>query len=311
MENLFTPFIRDKSIVIIDGAMATELEARGADLNHSLWSAKLLKEDPQLIQQVHYDYLLAGADIVTTASYQASFTGFAKQGYSHAVAAAFMQLSVQLALNARTALQEGFPERIKPLVAASVGPYGASLADGSEYRGNYGVSIEHLKDFHRERMRLLSQSGADLLAFETIPCKDEAEALIAVLEELPGVQAWISFSSKDAAHVSSGEDFAACIELINHCPQIIAAGVNCTAPQYIESLIKIAVSVTDKYIIVYPNKGDTWDAASKCWIPAAENHQHFKTDAAVWYTAGARLIGGCCRTTPEDIRGLGEMGDRS
>jgi len=311
MENLFTPFIRDKGIVIIDGAMATELEARGADLNHSLWSAKLLKEDPQLIQQVHYDYLLAGADVVTTASYQASFTGFAKQGYSHAEAAAFMQLSVQLALNARTALQEAFPERIKPLVAASVGPYGASLADGSEYRGNYGVSIEQLKDFHRERMQLLSQSGADLLAFETIPCKDEAEALIAVLEELPGVQAWISFSCKDAAHVSSGEDFAACIELINHCPQIIAAGVNCTAPQYIESLIKIAVSVTDKYIIVYPNKGDIWDAASKCWIPAAENHQHFKSDAAVWYTAGARLIGGCCRTTPEDIRELGEMGDRS
>ena len=307
MENLFAPFIRDKGIVIIDGAMATELEARGADLNHSLWSAKLLKEDPQLIQQVHYDYLLAGADVVTTASYQASFTGFAKQGYSHAEAAAFMQLSVQLALNARTALLEAFPERIKPLVAASVGPYGASLADGSEYRGNYGVSIEDLKSFHRERMQLLSQSGADFLAFETIPCKDEAAALIAVLEELPGVQAWISFSCKDATHVSSGESFAACIELINHCPQIIAAGVNCTAPQYIESLVKIAVSVTDKYIVVYPNKGDTWDAATKCWIPATVGHQHFKTDAAIWYAAGARLIGGCCRTTPEDIRELGGL----
>jgi homocysteine S-methyltransferase len=307
MKNLFEPFIADKGIVISDGAMATELEARGANLNHALWSAKLLKEDPQLIQQVHYDYLMAGADIITTASYQASFEGFKKNGYSKEQAIELMQLSVILAINARNEAMKILSRKTQPLVAVSVGPYGASLADGSEYRGNYGVSVDGLKSFHRERLKVLIDAGADFLACETIPCIDEAIALVELLTEFPGVYAWISFSCKDETHISSGENFANAIKLVSQSPQMIAAGVNCTAPQYIVSLITIAAGQTNKPIVVYPNKGETWDAASKCWLPDTAHHNHFIDDAKKWFAAGATIIGGCCRTTPEDIRQLQEL----
>jgi homocysteine S-methyltransferase len=304
MKNLFEPFTADKGIVILDGAMATELEARGANLNHALWSAKLLKEDPQLIQQVHYDYLIAGADIITTASYQASFAGFEKNGYTKEQAIELMQLSVTLAINARNDIMKTLPQKIQPLIAASVGPYGASLADGSEYRGNYGISAKALKTFHRERIKVLIDAGADFLACETIPCIDEAMALVELLAEFPGVYAWISFSCKDETHISNGEKFAEAIKLVSQSPQIIAAGVNCTAPQYILSLVTIAAQQTHQSIVVYPNKGETWDAAIKCWLPDAAHHTHFIDDAKQWLNAGATIIGGCCRTTPEDIRQL-------
>jgi homocysteine S-methyltransferase len=307
MRNLFEPFTADKGIVILDGAMATELEARGANLNHALWSAKLLKEDPQLIQQVNYDYLMAGADIITTASYQASFAGFEKNGYTKEQAIDLMQLSVTLAINARNDVMKMLPGKIQPLIAASVGPYGASLADGSEYRGNYGIGVEALKTFHRERLKVLIGAGADFLACETIPCIDEAMALIELLAEFTGVYAWISFSCKDETHISSGEKLGEAIKRVSQSPQIIAAGVNCTAPQYIASLITIAVQQTDQPIVVYPNKGETWDAAIKCWLPDAAHHTHFIDDAKKWIKAGATIIGGCCRTTPEDIRQLQEL----
>ena len=307
MNNSIESIIQSKGIVIVDGALATELEARGADLNHGLWSARLLTENPQLIQQVHYDYLLSGADIITTASYQASFPGFTRHGYTHTEAIMLMQLSVQLALDAKALFLQHHTPNTKPLVAASVGPYGASLADGSEYRGNYGISIPALKEFHYERMKVLAESGADLLAFETIPCMDEAIALIELLKEFPGIQAWLSFSCKDEAHASSGEPFAACMNLANSSEQVIAAGVNCTAPAYIDSLIKIAVTATDKPIIVYPNKGEVWDAMQKRWISAPTHTHHFLSDAKHWHKSGAKLIGGCCRTTPEDISQLRQI----
>ena len=307
MENKIHPFIQAKGLVILDGALATELENRGANLNHGLWSAKLLKENPQLIQNVHYDYLISGSDIITTASYQASFQGFEKYGYSYEEATALMQLSVQLAIDARTLFLQQHSAAIKPLVAASIGPYGASLADGSEYRGDYGISISALKEFHYERMKVLAECGADLLAFETIPCMDEAIALLELLKEFPHMQAWLSFSCKDEAHVSSGETFASCLTILNNHAQIIAAGVNCTSPNYINSLIKIATISSDKPVIIYPNKGEVWDAINKCWIASSTHTNHFLADAKNWYAAGARLIGGCCRTTPEDIRQLNQI----
>ena len=307
MKNLFEPFIARKGIVILDGAMATELETRGADLNHALWSAKLLKEDPQLIQQVHYDYLIAGADVITTASYQASFEGFEKHGYTKQQATELMQLSVQLAFNAREAALKILHQKIKPLVAASVGPYGASLADGSEYRGNYGISIKDLKTFHRSRLKILIETGADILACETIPCIDEAIALKELLTEFPGVQAWISFSCKDETHISSGEDFSDAVKLLNDSDQVVAVGVNCTAPQYIASLVQIGASLTDKLIVVYPNKGEIWDAENKRWMSASLQLTHFCDDAKTWRAAGAKIIGGCCRTTPEDIQQLQQL----
>lgn len=304
MSNLFEPFIKESGIVILDGALATELESRGANLNHPLWSAKLLSENPALIKKVHKDYLLAGANVLTTASYQASFEGFAKYGYDKQAATALLQLSVQLAVEARNEVAANFDFKGQlPLIAASVGPYGASLADGSEYRGNYGLTVEELMNFHRERMSVLLATGADLLACETIPCLEEGLALTLLLKEFPGAKAWISYSCKDGEQVCSGALFSECVALANNCEQVIATGVNCTPPQYVQSLIQLAASASDKPLLAYPNKGEVWDAAHKCWLSGTKS-AHFTQDAINWFKAGATLIGGCCQTSPADIAEL-------
>lgn len=301
---IFEPFLSKCGVVILDGAMATELENRGADLNHSLWSAKLLTENPALIKQVHLDYLKAGADIITTASYQASFCGFKNQGFSYEKSRELLLLSSSLAIRAREeAIQMKWADGPKPLIAASVGPYGATLADGSEYRGHYGLTVEELMSFHRERLGILLESGVDLLACETIPCPEEAMALIALLREFPLAKAWLSFSCRNETSVSDGSDFSRCAALANHSEQIVAVGVNCTDPRFISSLIQIAIPVCHKPILVYPNKGDIWDAANKCWIPG-KDQPDFVESAQGWLDAGAAGIGGCCRTTPKDIRNL-------
>jgi homocysteine S-methyltransferase len=302
--NFFDSFIIKHGVVILDGAMATELEKHGADLNHVLWSAKLLTENPALIKRVHLDYLNAGADILTTASYQASFTGFAKQGYSKEKAAGLMKLATTIAIQARDEFVSNNPNK-KPLIAASLGPYGASLADGSEYRGDYGLTVEELMEFHRERMAVLAASGADLIACETIPCPEEALALIRLLKEFPDTKAWISFSCRNETEVSNGTSFAAAADLVNSSEQVVAVGVNCTAPQFVESLVRIAFSVTDKLVLAYPNRGGAYDSKTKCWLPAS-TYTDFTQEAIRWRNAGARLIGGCCRTTPDDIKKIAQ-----
>ena len=301
MSSLFDLFIEKNGLVIIDGAMATELEKQGADLNHELWSAKLLTENPDLIKRVHLDYLKAGADIITTASYQASFTGFEKQGYSKEKAIDLMILATSLAMEAREeALKNNWIGHPLPLIAASVGPYGASLADGSEYRGHYGLTVEELMDFHRERMKVLIESGADLLACETIPSLEEAKALIGLLKEFPDTRAWVSFSCKSETEISDGSSFAEAVALANQSEQVLAVGVNCTPPQMVESLIKLARSVSNKRLLAYPNRGGAWDATQKCWLPGAAQ-KDFIGMALRWREAGATLIGGCCQTSPSDI----------
>jgi len=250
--------------------------------------------------------LKAGADVITTASYQASFDGFAKQRYTKRKAIELMQLATRLAIDAREeTLRNNFIKGPLPLIAASVGPYGASLADGSEYRGDYGLSIEELMLFHRERLKILSESGADLLACETIPCPEEATALISLLKEFPDVKAWISFSCKSESETCSGASFEECVASANESEQVAAVGVNCTPPQFVESLVRIAVNVSNKPVLAYPNKGETWDAKNKCWLPG-EEHGDFISEAKRWQSAGATLIGGCCRTSPEDIKQLRE-----
>jgi homocysteine S-methyltransferase len=299
---LFEPFIKKCGLVILDGAMATELERKGANLNHPLWSARLLVENPSLIRQVHLDYLEAGADIITTSSYQASFSGFKKQGYSKEKAVELLLLSTGVAIDAREeAFKLNYINGPGPLVAASIGPYGAFLADGSEYRGNYNLSVEELMAFHRERIRILGESGVDLLACETIPCPEEAVAIINVLNEFPSLKAWISFSCKNESEVCDGTSFATCVDLTNQSEQVIAVGINCTAPKYVESLVSIAGSVTEKHILAYPNKGEVWDPTQKCWLPGTGSVD-FVQAASNWYRAGCTLIGGCCRTTPADIK---------
>jgi homocysteine S-methyltransferase len=295
--------------LVLDGALATELERRGADLNDPLWSARVLLEDPDMIRQVHLDYFRAGADVATTASYQASFEGFARRGLDALQAEQLMRRAVSLALEARDAFWQAIAHdpgtRRRPLVAASIGPYGAMLADGSEYRGDYALGESALMDFHRPRLRVLADAGADLLACETIPCLAEARALARLLDELPGTSAWIAFSCRDAAHNSQGEPFADCVAALDGFDGVAAIGINCTAPQHVAALVATARQHTAKPIVVYPNAGETYDAVTKQWQPA---HRHapaaFDEQAMTWARAGAQLIGGCCRTTPADIGAL-------
>ena len=297
--------LAQRDCLLLDGALATELEARGFDLADPLWSARVLLEAPQAIARLHLDYLQAGADIITTSSYQASFAGFARRGLDRPHAAALMQLSVDLALQAREVFMAGSQGRgMPPLVAASVGPYGAMLADGSEYRGQYGLSVAQLIDFHRPRLAVLAASGADVLACETIPCPEEAEALARLLQdEFPQTPAWFSFSCRDAEHVWQGERLADCIAMLETVPQVVALGVNCTDPQLLEPLLLQAASVTSKPLLAYPNSGEHWDADQHCWHGRA-SVEGFVALAQRWRAAGARLIGGCCRTGPAHIAAL-------
>lgn len=294
------------TVIILDGALATELARRGADIDDPLWSAKVLLENPALIQQVHYDYFVAGADVAITASYQATFEGFARRGYSHAQAVELMQRSVRLAQAARDDFwTQAPPGRRYPLVAASVGCYGAFLADGSEYRGDYGLSRSELINFHRERMATLLDSGPDLLACETIPCQIEAEALVELLAEFPDSRAWLSFSCCDEMHVCHGEPFAECVKIAHASPQAVAVGINCTAPQHIAPLLKSAAGITDKPLVVYPNRGEQWDIHNYCWTDGT-GVTDFSAMVQTWHRHGARFIGGCCRTTPHDIRQMAQ-----
>ncbi|MBK8135768.1 MAG: homocysteine S-methyltransferase [Chloroflexi bacterium] len=293
-------------LVMLDGAMGTELQARGCDVADPLWSARVLIEQPELIRQVHADYYAAGADVATTASYQATIEGFGRRGLSHEQAAGLMRLSVRLAVEARDAFWSEPANRAgrsRPLVAASVGPYGAYLADGSEYRGDYGLSEDELAEFHRERFGVLAESGADLLACETIPCLSEARALLRLLDAHPGVTAWISFSCRDGLHTNHGELIAECAALAGAHPQVAAVGVNCTAPEFIPDLVAAMHAATGKPILAYPNTGEAYDPVSKTWIDGGACDS-FAAQADTWAAAGARVIGGCCRTTPAHIRAL-------
>ena len=292
-----------QSVMVLDGAFGTELERKGYSIKDELWSAKFLMQNPEAIAEVHADYLKAGADCITTASYQASFEGFMKKGLSEEDAKRLIQSSVFIAKLTRDAFWQNSAlhvKRPKPLVAASIGPYGAYLADGSEFRGDYGLDEAGLMAFHRKRLEALIETEPDILACETIPCLVEAKALCRLLENYPNTLAWMSFSAKDGTHINSGESIKACAEFLQTQKQIVAIGINCTAPQYIESLIEEIKAVCDKPIIVYPNGGATYNALTKTWDGLCSNASFGKMVYG-WYQKGARIIGGCCQTTPEDI----------
>ena len=307
--NPLNPFLKKYGLAILDGSLASELEHRGQNLKDPLWSAKVLIENPELIKTIHADYLTAGADIITTNSYQANFQGLFKKGLTRKEAEGIFKTSVKLALEARDEFwcqAENRNDRIKPLVAASIGPFGAYLADGSEYSGDYELTIRQLIDFHRPRFETLADAGAGLFAFETIPCAKEAEALVSLLEEYPHIQAWLSFSCRDESYISSGEPIEEAVASIGSNDQVIAAGVNCTPPQYIEQLLCKCSKVTSIPLITYPNSGETWDAHHHCWLPAAQS-TNFLEMAKKWQAAGAKVIGGCCRTSPKEIQSLTQL----
>lgn len=308
MANPIRPFLDHQGVLILDGGLATELERRGADLSDHLWSARLLADNPDLIRQVHLDYYWAGADCGTSASYQATIPGFMRRGMSEVQASDLLRLSVQLVREARDefwSVTANRHRRLRPLVAASIGPYGAYLADGSEYTGHYDLDIDGLADFHRSRWRLLAESGADILACETIPSLDEAKALAGLLDETPDRYAWFSFSCRDGAHISDGTPIADCARLLAGHEQIAAIGINCTPPRFIPDLIRAISAVTDKPVIVYPNSGETYDPTGKCWLGESVPAE-FGTYSREWRKLGAALIGGCCRTTPAHIRQISD-----
>jgi homocysteine S-methyltransferase len=305
----FDSFLDDRGVVILDGALATELERRGADIDDPLWSAKVLIDAPEMIEELHLDYFRAGADVATTASYQASFEGFAERGLTREEAARLMERSVSLAQRARTRFVEergNTESRPLPLVAASAGCYGAILHDGSEYRGDYDLSPRQLTEFHRRRLEVLVAGEPDVIAFETVPCAREAEAIARVVEEFPEVPAWVGFSCRNQREVSHGESLAECISIVADGDSIVAAGINCTPPQYVSGLVEEVAGTSDLLLLAYPNSGEMWDASRGSWMEG-ESGPGLVEIAREWYELGARLIGGCCRTGPSAIAALADI----
>lgn len=304
MSNPLSSLLEEQDVIVLDGGLATELERRGRRLSDALWSARVLMDDPDLVRQLHADYLAAGADCIVTASYQATVEGFVREGASEPEALGLLRRSVEIALEARERFwqeprnREG---RRRPLVAASIGPYGAYLADGSEFTGDYDLDERGLMEFHARRWRLLAGCGADLLACETIPSAAEARVLTRLLEKTPSTSAWLSFSCRDERRISDGTELAAVAREICTCERLVAIGVNCTAPRFIAPLIASLRPVSSKPIVVYPNSGELWEAEGKRWLAAAEKLD-FAEASRSWRALGARLIGGCCRTGPDDIR---------
>ncbi|MFE1288301.1 homocysteine S-methyltransferase [Streptomyces sp. NPDC058751] len=284
--------------VVLDGGMSNQLEAAGHDLGDTLWSARLLVDRPEAVTEAHLAYYEAGAEVAITAGYQATFEGFARRGIPREEVAGLLGLSVGLAREAaRRAHAKGVA---RPLwVAASVGPYGAMLADGSEYRGRYGLSVAELERFHVPRLEVLAAAAPDVLALETVPDTDEARALLRGVRGL-GVPAWLSYSVT-GDRTRAGQPLEEAFALAAEADEIIAVGVNCCAPGDVDAAVATASRVTGKPVVVYPNSGETWDAGARAWTGRST---FTAGQVGGWERAGARLIGGCCRVGPEAITGI-------
>lgn len=306
--NLINENLQKKTSLVLDGAMATELEKYGVDTSSDLWSATALMNNPDAVKKVHQSYFQSGADIAITNTYQANVEKFQKLGLSIAESEELITLAVKLAVEAKNDFYGKLtqPERNQraphPLVAGSVGPYGAYLADGSEYTGDYELEHDEYKNFHQQRMTLMAKAGVDLFAFETQPNFEETKALVDLLKtEFPEYSAWLTFSIKDPEHLCDGTSLAQAISYFENEPQISAIGINCASMDIILDTLKVISSNTTKPIIIYPNNGDTYNPETKTWV----TNPHAKTFAELtpkWLEAGARIIGGCCRTTPNDIK---------
>lgn len=292
--------------MLLDGGLSNQLESDHIDLSNPLWTASAVIKAPEKIVAAHRAYLDAGADCIITSSYQASISGFMKIGHTQAQAEALMVKTVTLAQQAVTEFANDTKDKQKKYVAASIGPYGASLADGSEYRGQYGVSEETLMDYHKDRLMLVSQAEPDFLACETIPSLEEAQVLATLLKDI-NVPAWLSFSCKDEQHLCDGTPLIdACRALKDH-EQFFAIGVNCSAPQHIAPLVEIIKQeCPGKRIIIYPNSGEIYNAETKTWKPC-ESPLDFATQTQHWLAQGVDIIGGCCRIGPAHIRQIHEQ----
>lgn len=282
--------------IVLDGGLSTALTDRGHDLSGRLWTARLIREAPTEIAAVHAAYYAAGARVATTASYQASIDGYVDAGLGRHEAEQLITESVLIARRVRDELAD---DGVRRLVAASVGPYGASLADGSEYRGRYGVPADRLRAFHRPRLELLASAEPDLIAVETIPDLDEAAVLVELIDEI-GLPAWFSFSIESLA-IRAGQPLREAFAVAASSASVIAVGVNCCAPADVAPAVRLAVEVTGLPAVAYPNRGETWDADRRVWsgLDAFDAAQ-----VVDWVAAGAGFVGGCCRVGPADIAAM-------
>ncbi|MEU1117098.1 homocysteine S-methyltransferase [Streptomyces sp. NPDC005879] len=276
--------------LVLDGGLSNQLEAAGHDLSDALWSARLLADEPAAVEAAHRAYYEAGAEVAVTASYQATYEGFARHGIDAGRTRELLSLSVELARRAGAGLGR------EVWVAASAGPYGAMLADGSEYRGRYGLSVDALERFHRPRLETLAAAGPDVLALETVPDTDEARALLRAVRGL-GVPAWLSYSVA-GDRTRAGQPLREAFALAADADEVVAVGVNCCSPQDAGPAVALAARITGKPVVVYPNSGESWDATTRSW----HGPTRFSAgQAQAWRAAGARLIGGCCRVGPTTI----------
>ncbi|MFD4273500.1 homocysteine S-methyltransferase [Streptomyces cyaneofuscatus] len=290
--------------VLLDGGLSNQLEAQGCDLSDALWSARLLADAPEQVEAAHLAYLRAGAQVLITASYQATFEGFGRHGIGPERTGALLARSVELARRAAGAARRADPER-EIWVAASVGPYGAMLADGSEYRGRYGLTVRELERFHRPRVAALAEAGPDVLALETVPDMDEAEAVVRVAEET-GLPLWLSYSVV-GGRTRAGQPLEEAFAVAAGREAVMAVGVNCCDPAEAEEAVRVAVEVTGKPAVVYPNSGEGWDAEGRGWTGTSTFDPG---RVRAWTGAGARLVGGCCRVGPDRIKELAGLLER-
>jgi homocysteine S-methyltransferase len=301
--NKFEQLLEQDGPIVLDGGLATQLESMGFDISGALWSAVLLESNPRAIIDAHRAYLDAGADCIISASYQASRAGFMSRGHSEEESDRLIVSAVELAMIARAEYVAANPDKEVAIVAASVGPYGATLQDGSEYTGVYDISDQALGEFHASRLRLLDQSGADVLAVETIPNFREAQILCDLLDDV-STPAWVAFACRDEKNISDGSRLWAAAALFAGHARVRAVGINCTPPEFVLSLIaEVKAATPDKAIVVYPNSGETYHAGDNSWSGSVCDFDN-EFNVSAWHGAGAKLIGGCCRTGPEDIAAI-------
>jgi len=286
--------------LLIDGGISNELESLGCNLNHNLWTAHLLDSDIDRVVKVHLNFLEAGAKCIATCGYQASMQGLQENGYSREESKQLIIKSVRAAVKARETYRKTHGTNTEILVAASIGPYGAYLADGSEYRGNYGLSKQELVDFHLERIEILEMSEADVLAFETIPDFTEIRAISEMLMK-SSKPAWISFSCKDGKHISDGTSISNCVKFLSDHPNVFAIGANCIPPDLVPEIItQVKTNCKNKKVIIYPNSGGQYDSNGKKWY---DNEHPFalKNHIPEWIQLGADIVGGCCKIGSNEI----------
>lgn len=303
MNSPLAPWLDQGRALLLDGGLGTELERRGHTQLGRLWSSALVRTNPAAIREVHREYLEAGASCITTATFQASMSTLKSAGLHQAEAEDFLRDAVALAVRERDRFFHKHPERLRPIVAASIGPYGASLCNGAEYTGDYRLTQRELRAFHADRWRILCESEADVIAFETIPSHEEARAMLSLLASTPSRQAWISFTCRDACHLADGTPLAEVLKAAQGIPNLCAVGVNCVAPRLALRLIEKLSGLTERPLAVYPNASNAWDLASRK-ARDETSAEVFAAAAAKWRKAGASILGGCCRTTPGHIAAM-------